>query len=109
MRDDLQNNFDNSQEVTTVNAARWLEPNQPCLVCIKFFKKFWEDLSPFCGATDTPIVDVWLHLLWVSKLEWAALFALGQGVCFTNSQRFTSGATHVDLLMASMATSRLPT
>ena len=27
-------------------------------------------MSPFCGATDTPILDFWWHLLWVSKPEW---------------------------------------
>ena len=32
-----------------------------------------EDISPFCGATDTPVLDFWWHLLWVSKPEWAAL------------------------------------
>ena len=39
----------------------------------------------FCGATDTPVLGSWWHLLWVSKPEWTALFALGRGihhVCF---------------------------
>ena len=27
-------------------------------------------MSPFCGATDTPILDFWWHLLWASKPEW---------------------------------------
>ena len=35
-----------------------------------FFFKFLEDMSPFCGATDTPILDFWWCLLWVSKPEW---------------------------------------
>ena len=39
-----------------------------------------EDISPFCGATDTPVLDFWLRLPWVLKTEWAALFALGRGV-----------------------------
>ena len=34
-----------------------------------FFKNFLEDMSPFCGATDTPISDFWRCLLWVSKPE----------------------------------------
>ena len=42
-------------------------------------------------------------LLWISKPEWAALFALGGGVCVTCSLRFTSGVTPADLLVASMA------
>ena len=24
-----------------------------------FFKKNLEDISPFCGATDTPVLDFW--------------------------------------------------
>ena len=31
---------------------------------------FLEDMSPFCGAIDTPILDFWWRLLWVSKPEW---------------------------------------
>ena len=37
---------------------------------IFFFFKFLEDMSPFCGATDTPVLDFWWRLLWVSKPEW---------------------------------------
>ena len=33
----------------------------------------------FCGATDTLVFDFWWRLLWGSKPEWAALFALGRG------------------------------
>ena len=40
----------------------------------------------FCGATDTPVLDFWWHLLWVSKPEWEALFTLGGGICVTRSQ-----------------------
>ena len=35
-----------------------------------FFKIFLEDTSPFCGATDTPVLDFWWRLPWVSKLGW---------------------------------------
>ena len=35
-----------------------------------FLNKLLEDMSPFCGATDTPILDFWWRLLWVSKPEW---------------------------------------
>ena len=35
-----------------------------------FFFKFLEDMSPFCGAIDTPVSDFWWRLLWVSKPEW---------------------------------------
>ena len=58
-------------------------------------------MSPFCGPTDTPVLDFWWHL-WISKPEWAALFALGRGVCITHSLRFTSGVTPANLLVASM-------
>ena len=33
-------------------------------------KKFLEDMSPFCGATDTPVLDFWRCLSWVSKPGW---------------------------------------
>ena len=45
-----------------------------------FLKHFWGDISPFCGATDTPVLEFWWRLLWVSKPGWAALFALDRGV-----------------------------
>ena len=60
-------------------------------------------MSPFCGATDTPLLDFWWCLLWVSKPEWAALFMLGGHVHVTCLLRFTSGATPADLMVASMA------
>ena len=34
------------------------------------FLKFLEDMSPFCGATDTPFLDFWWRLPWVSKPGW---------------------------------------
>ena len=35
-----------------------------------FLNKFLEDMSPFCGATDTPVLDFWWRLPWVSKPGW---------------------------------------
>ena len=32
-----------------------------------FLKKFLEDISYFCGATDTPVLDFLWRLPWVSK------------------------------------------
>ena len=29
------------------------------------FQKKLEDISPFCGATDTPVLDFWWHPAWV--------------------------------------------
>ena len=31
------------------------------------FKKILEDINPFCGATDTPVLDLWWYLLSVSN------------------------------------------
>ena len=50
---------------------------------IVFFKKFLQDMSPFYGATDAPVLDFWWRLLWVSKPERAALFELSRGICVT--------------------------
>ena len=62
-----------------------------------------KDISPFCGTTDIPVLDFWWCLLWVSKPEWAALFAHGRGVHVTCSPRFTSGVIPANLLVVSMA------
>ena len=35
-----------------------------------FFFKIFVGHMPICGATDTPVLDFWWRLLWVSKLEW---------------------------------------
>ena len=37
------------------------------------FKKFFEDTGPFCGTTDTPVLDFWQHLPLVSKPGWILL------------------------------------
>ena len=34
------------------------------------FLKFLEDISPFCGFTDTAILDFWRCPSWISKPEW---------------------------------------
>ena len=75
------------------------------LIAINLRKINLEDISPFCGATDTPVLDFWWCLLWVPKPLWAALFALGKGVCVTCSLRFTSGATPADMLAAELFSS----
>ena len=45
-----------------------------------FWKKILVDKWPFYGATDTPILNFWWSLLWVSTPEWAALFAHGRTI-----------------------------
>ena len=56
----------------------------------------------FVGPLIPLFLDFWWCLLWVSKPKWAALSALGGGIHFTHSLRFTSGVTPADLLAASM-------
>ena len=41
-----------------------------------FFYKILADTCPFLGATGTPGLDFWWHLLWVSKPEWVLSFSL---------------------------------
>ena len=43
-----------------------------CLAFLQtfFYCKFLEDISPFCGATDTTVLDFWWPLPWVSKPWW---------------------------------------
>ena len=67
------------------------------VIGVIFFKKFLEDIISFCGATDTPVLDFWWCLLWVSKPEWTASFTLGQGICNVCS------LIPADLLVANMA------
>ena len=45
-----------------------------------FFLNFVGHMSIF-GATDTPVSDFWWLFIWVSKPEWAALFAFGRDIC----------------------------
>ena len=60
-------------------------------------------MSPFCGATDTHVLDFWWCMPWISKPHgWSprlcALLPVHIGIL-----RFTSGATPADLLAVSMA------
>ena len=67
-----------------------------------FFFTFWWTHA-ILWATDNPVLNFWWHLLWVEKPEWAALFALGKGICDICSLRFISNVTPAGLLMGSMA------
>ena len=44
----------------------------------------------FYGANNTPVLDFWWCLLWVSKPEWATLFTIGRGIRDVSSLIFTS-------------------
>ena len=46
----------------------------------QFFKKNLEDISPFCGATDTPVLDFWWHLPWSLKPGWIPSLACAQSI-----------------------------
>ena len=63
-----------------------------------FFKNFLAKTF-FYGATD---ICVWWHLIRVWNPEWAALFALGKGMCDVCSMRFSFGVTPANLLTARM-------
>ena len=74
------------------------------------FSKFLGGYMSFIWATGTPVLDFWQCLLWVSKPEWVLsylLFCGGEGN--VHSLRFTSGATHTDLLAASSTVGHFPT
>ena len=63
---------------------------------------FFFNLSPFHGATDTPVLDFWWHLPWVSKLGWIPCLCASLPVC-NGFLRFTSGVTPADCMEVSMA------
>ena len=67
-----------------------------------FLIKFLEDISPFCGATEVPILELWWHLPWFSKTALIPHLHASLPVCngFLN---LTSDMTPADLLVASMA------
>ena len=82
--------------------ATWVTgPSIHAFMC-DFFPKFLEDISPFCGVTDNPVLDFWWHLLWVSKPEWAALLALAKAYML-HVPWDSPLVTPADLLAASMA------
>ena len=69
-----------------------------------FFKVFHGHMS-FLGETGTPVLDFWLCLLWVSK----PYSHFCRGKCNVHSLRSTSGATHANLLAASITASHFHT
>ena len=60
------------------------------LFFLSFF--FFQDISTFCGTSDTPVLDFWWCLSWVSKPRWIPF------VCFLACAilRFTFPLTPAD-------------
>ena len=75
-----------------------------------FLKKIFVGHMSICGATDTPVLDFWWHLLWVSKPEWVLPYShlVEAYMIYIHSLRFTSGATPLLVYNASIAASHLP-
>ena len=59
-------------------------------------KQNFEDISPFCRATDTPVLDFWWCLLWVSK-PGLILHLRATSPVYNRILTFTSGAIPADL------------
>ena len=66
------------------------------------FLKLLEDIRPFRGATDTPILDFWWCLLWVSRPGWIPSLCASSPV-HSEFLRFTSGVTPANCIEVSMA------
>ena len=64
---------------------------------ILFSKKNLEDICPFCGVTNIPVLDFWRHVLWVSKPGWISCLYAFPPAC-NRLLRFISCATPADLL-----------
>ena len=59
------------------------------------------NLSPFCGTTETLVLDFWWYLPWISQPRWIPRLHTSPPPS-SSFLRLTSGATPVDLLAASM-------
>ena len=57
-------------------------------------------INPFCGATDTAVLDFWRRLPWISKPVWIPRLRASSPTC-NGVPRFTSGTTPADYLVAS--------
>ena len=83
---------------TLVNAYTPIfSPDTASISILHSVLKKLKDISPFCGATDIPVLD-----FWVSKPGWLPSHACFIA-CVNRIFRFTSGVTPADLLAASMA------
>ena len=55
--------------------VKFLIINERIVIPFCFFFKFLEDISPLCGATDSPVLDSWWCEPLVSKPGWIPLLA----------------------------------
>ena len=71
---------------------------------VLFFQKknYLEDISPFRGATDTPVLNFWWRLPWVSRPGWIPHLCALLPAC-NEFLRFISGATPANCIEVSMA------
>ena len=61
-----------------------------CKVSCKFFLKKLKDMGPFCGATDTLVLDFWRRVPWVSKSGWIPLL-YASSLAYNGFLRFRAG------------------
>ena len=87
---------------STVSRKVWLVVGLSCTCKISlemsdFFINFWRT-CPFCGATDTPVLDLWWRLPLVSKASVDFLACILRHLCTTDS----SDSTLVRYLLTSL-------
>ena len=85
-----------------------MNESNPIILCanVYTFLKIFGGHESFCVATDTPVLDFWWDLPWVSKPGWITHLYASSPV-HSGCLRFTSGVTLADLLAVSMAASRV--
>ena len=63
------------------------------------FKNYLKDMSPFCGAIDSPVLDFWWRLPWDFNARCGSFTCILPRMLVCHGiLRFTSGATPADLL-----------
>ena len=84
----------------------YIELDKKSCLCKELFftwKKNLEDTSPFCGATDTHVLDLWWCLPWDSKPGWIPHLHAFSPAC-NGFLRFTSGVTPANCIEVTVAT-----
>ena len=83
-----------------INQIRYLHKGQG------FFFLIFGGHESFWGATDTPVLDFWQHLPWVSKPGWIPCLHASSPACH-EFLRFTSSVIPADCKEVSMAAGRV--